>query len=295
MTDIGDHQREIEQLREKCTACAYTIIIEWLAEFLNVDPTNIEPKFHDMDSDGIVFDLDLDQCETDGKNIREKTNNAKTDSDNDENVSNIQKKYITLVAMESDKTFVSEECKKNEEAMKYISNLALTTNMVFGNIQKNLAKSLREHDSSQSLGPEEHDVIQSLALTFDKDKYCFRLIFKNNAYFMHTNLIRQFYECKQLYEHANEDERKEIDIMLEKYKTDLETKFSSAEIKKNEDLLEIWRNKYNSKCCLFISVEDADDNEELDEQLLNRLEPVAPLLFEVESVSIVEKVKRTFE
>lgn len=290
MSEIGDLQRDIEQLREKCTACAYTIIIEWLAEYLDIDPTLLEPKFHDMDSDGIVFDMVPDTNQNDKHIEKDNDDTEKNSTEGKENDAEptSQKKYVTLVAMESDKPFVSEECKKNEEAMKYMSNLALTANMVFGNIQKTLSK-------NNTLEPEKYDIIQSLALTFDKEKYCFCLVFKNNAYFMRNQLIMQFYECKKLYEHASENERKDIDIMLEHYKTDLETKFTDAEIQKNEDLLEIWRNKYNSKCCLFICVEDAEDNEELDEQLLNRLEPVAPLLFEVESVSIVEKVKRTFE
>ncbi len=266
--DLDGHQKLLDALREKCYACSYTIIIEWIADFIGIKPDDIDPDFYELDSDGIVFDM---------KNTpNNETQNAKV------------KKYLTLTAMESEKSFVPEECKKDEEAIKFISSLALNVNVVLNSIQKNLT-------SNKSLTPEQHDIIQSLGIRFDEKKYCFNLIFKNNAAVMHNQLQYQLMECKKIYERVDEKERQELDEITSLYQKDLETKFSIEEIKKNEDQLNVWREKYNSKCQLFICVEDAEDNAELEEQLLTRLEPVAPLLYQPETMNVGEKVKRTLD
>jgi len=233
---------------------------------MGIDPSLINPKFYDLDSDGIVYDM--------GANEKEDKQPTK--------------KYLTLVTMESTKSLVPEECKKDEESMKYISSLAMNVTMTFNQIQKEAIKNI-------SLDSTELEILQSLALEFDQSKYCFRLVFRNNTYFVHLQVAKQLQECKQLYENTDGEEQKELDKMTDIYRKDLETKLSEENIKKNEDQLEIWRNKYKSQIELFICVEDAENNEELEEQLLTRLEPVAPLLFRPDSENIIEKVKSTFK
>lgn len=256
-----DHEKFMKELSDKCFHCTYSILVEWIADFVGIDPSLIDPKFYDMDSDGIVYDMAPENVKP-GESV---------------------KKYLTLTAMQSEKSFVPPECKKDDESMRFMGSLAMGVEQTLNYLQKNLIE-------NKSLTNDEQCIIQSLTVKFDQEKYCFDLVFRNNAFVMHHELTKRLQECKMLYEKADEKEKLDLDKMVARYQTDLETLFSIEEIKKNEEVLNNWRDKIKSKDRLFICVENAEDNEELEERLLERLEPVAPVLFETDAVSIVDKV-----